>query len=185
MTTIKSILRRFCARATESEIEEELKFHIAMRTRDNIAAGMSPQEAAADAARRFGDFEHVKATCHEISRETLIRGVNMELMKGLTWVMLGCGVTLSLTSDITTVQQAGRTLAMIGLLWRLFIRFREAKPNQDRINRRLSLFDQEPLGIIVTASDFKVEEATREIATRDAQGRTPVERFLAGDEPQR
>ncbi len=182
MTMIKSILRRFYARATEQEIEEELRFHIEMRTRDNIAAGMSPQQAAAVAARRFGDFEQVKATCREISHETVFSGVNMKLMKGLTWVMLGCGMTLSMTSDITTVQQAGRTLAIIGILWRLFLRFREARPNQDRINRRLSLFDQEPLGIIATVSDFKIEEPTREIASRDAQGRTPVERLLANDE---
>lgn len=182
MTTIKSILRRFYARATEHEIEEELRFHIEMRTRDNIAAGMSPEQAAADAARRFGDFEQVKATCHEISHETLVSGMNMKLMKGMTWLMVGCGLTLNLTSNIHTVGLAGRTLVIIGLLWRLFIRFREAQPSQDRINRRLSLFDEEPLGIIVTASSFNVGQPTRDIASRDAQGRSPVERLLADDE---
>ena len=36
------------------EIEEELRYHINARTTDNVAAGMSPEEARADAVRRFG-----------------------------------------------------------------------------------------------------------------------------------
>lgn len=182
--TLKSILRRLRARATDLEIDEELRFHIEMRTRDNIADGMSPEEAAADAARRFGDFEQVKATCRDISREPLLSGVNMKLMKGLTWLMVGCGMTLNLTSQIHSVRQAGQILAIIGLLWRLFLRFREAQPNQDRINRRLSLFDQEPLGILASTDDLNGETSIQQIASRDAQGRTPVERLFADDEKQ-
>ncbi|HKV13274.1 MAG TPA: ABC transporter permease [Thermoanaerobaculia bacterium] len=36
-------------------IAEEQEFHIEMRTRDNVARGMSPAEARADAVRRFGN----------------------------------------------------------------------------------------------------------------------------------
>src|SRR5262245_50935755 len=36
------------------DIDEELRHHIEARTADNLAAGMSPQEARADALRRFG-----------------------------------------------------------------------------------------------------------------------------------
>jgi putative ABC transport system permease protein len=36
------------------EIEEELGYHINARTNDNVAAGMNPEEARADAVRRFG-----------------------------------------------------------------------------------------------------------------------------------
>ena len=36
------------------EIEEELRYHINARTADNVARGMSPAEARADAVRRFG-----------------------------------------------------------------------------------------------------------------------------------
>jgi hypothetical protein len=60
MTTIKSILRRLGApargKAAGREIEDELRFHIEMRARDNIAAGMSAEDAVADARRRFGDL---------------------------------------------------------------------------------------------------------------------------------
>jgi len=61
MTTIKSILRRLGApvrgEATWRETEDELRFHIEMRARDNIETGMSPEDAVADAMRRFGDTE--------------------------------------------------------------------------------------------------------------------------------
>ena len=36
------------------DIGEELRYHIEARTADNIAAGMTPEEARADALRRFG-----------------------------------------------------------------------------------------------------------------------------------
>jgi macrolide transport system ATP-binding/permease protein len=39
----------------DSEIDEELRAHIAMRTQDNVAAGMTPQGAERDARVRFGN----------------------------------------------------------------------------------------------------------------------------------
>ena len=51
------------------EIDEELQFHISRRTRDNIAAGMPPDEARQDALRRFG---HPPAIRQEIRDVNLI-----------------------------------------------------------------------------------------------------------------
>ena len=50
------------------EVEEELRFHIAMRTRANIEAGMMPYDAQLAALQSFGDFDRVKVRCCEISR---------------------------------------------------------------------------------------------------------------------
>jgi predicted permease len=54
-----SILRRitnlFRRSKLDQEIEAELRSHIEMRTADNIAAGMSPEEARRDALLRFGN----------------------------------------------------------------------------------------------------------------------------------
>jgi len=50
------------------EVETELRFHIEMRTRANIEAGMTPDEARVAAAQSFGDFDRIKASCCEISR---------------------------------------------------------------------------------------------------------------------
>src|ERR1044071_4412182 len=50
------------------EVEAELRFLIAMRTRANVEEGMMPEEAKLAALQSFGDFDRVKASCCEISR---------------------------------------------------------------------------------------------------------------------
>ena len=45
----------------EQEIAEELRFHLACRADDNVAAGMSERDAQRDAAQRLGDFGVVVA----------------------------------------------------------------------------------------------------------------------------
>jgi predicted permease len=49
---LANLIRR---RHLDPEIDEELQFHLDSRLRDNIAAGMSPDEARRDALRRFGN----------------------------------------------------------------------------------------------------------------------------------
>ena len=48
------------------EIDEEMRFHIDMRTEENIRAGMSPEEARRDAERRFGRLTRVKEQGYEV-----------------------------------------------------------------------------------------------------------------------
>ena len=50
------------------EVESELRFHVEMRTRANIADGMTPDEARLAARQSFGDFDRVKVSCCEIKR---------------------------------------------------------------------------------------------------------------------
>ncbi len=47
-------------RRLERDVEEELRAHLEMRAQDNVAAGMSPEEARYDAQRRFGNSTLVK-----------------------------------------------------------------------------------------------------------------------------
>jgi predicted permease len=49
----------------KQEIDEELRFHIEQRTAENIAAGMSPEEAAREARKRFGNLQSVREECRE------------------------------------------------------------------------------------------------------------------------
>ena len=57
MNSFRTIWRWFRSlgqrRAVKQEIDEELRFHVEMRTAEHIAAGMAPQEAARAARRRF------------------------------------------------------------------------------------------------------------------------------------
>jgi hypothetical protein len=49
--------------ADEREVREEIVFHLDRATQENIARGMGPEEARAEALRRFGDMEQVRRDC--------------------------------------------------------------------------------------------------------------------------
>ena len=177
MTTIKSILRRLGAPvrggAAGREIENELRFHVEMRARDNIAAGMSPEDAVADAMRRFGDFDQIRAVCKEIRKERLA-GI-MNVIKAGAWVILGCGLMLKMSSNIVAV--IGDHLIMIALLWRLLIHLRETQPDRRRVIADLrERFYGGPLSV----SGF-TEDAPKPVPAYDKDGRTPVERLISDE----
>src|SRR5437773_2566274 len=54
---LKGLLR---SRRLDRELEEELRSHLEMRTADNLAAGMSPENARYEAQRRFGNTTLLK-----------------------------------------------------------------------------------------------------------------------------
>jgi hypothetical protein len=66
--TISSIRARPQRDEIAREVETELRFHVEMRTRANIEAGMTPDEAQRAALQSFGDFDNVKFSCCEIRR---------------------------------------------------------------------------------------------------------------------
>jgi hypothetical protein len=83
--TINSIRARLHHDEIAQEVETELRFHIEMRTRANIEAGMAPAEARLAAQQSFGDFEQVRISCCEIKRdfpfdlEALRMGLNIAI----------------------------------------------------------------------------------------------------------
>src|SRR5271170_6936958 len=66
MAIIRRIANIFRRTQVDREIDDELQSHIALRTDDNLAAGMSPAEARRDALVRFGNpastKEHVTSS---------------------------------------------------------------------------------------------------------------------------
>jgi putative ABC transport system permease protein len=77
---LRSLGRR---RALKQEIDDELRFHIEQRTAENIAAGMSPEDAAREARRRFGNAQSVREECREVGGasfgETVVQDVRFGL----------------------------------------------------------------------------------------------------------
>jgi len=69
MTAIKMLWNRvrfvFQRGRFDREMEEEIRLHLEMKAEDNLAAGMSPEEARSAALRRFGN----RTLMHEQSRE--------------------------------------------------------------------------------------------------------------------
>jgi hypothetical protein len=181
MTTIKSFLRRsglpVRGEAAWREVEDELRFHIEMRARDNIAAGMSPEDAVADAMRRFGNYDHIRKSCEEIRRERM--ALFMKLVKAFCWILLGCGLTLEITSQLGAVRLVGQFLTIIASLWLLLIYLREKRLDQ----RHIVTAEQQTLSVINAIGDFPetdfAEDPPRPVPSYDKDGRTPVERLLS------
>lgn len=59
---LKSIFRR---NQFESDLDEEMQFHLEMQTKQNIERGMSPRKARLEALRAFGGEEKFKEICRE------------------------------------------------------------------------------------------------------------------------
>jgi putative ABC transport system permease protein len=53
----------------DQEVDEELAFHVEMRTRELVERGMHPIAARQEALRRLGDLARVKQTCLELGRK--------------------------------------------------------------------------------------------------------------------
>jgi hypothetical protein len=59
-------LNIFRSRRIDAELDEELAFHIAELTDDLVAEGLSPEEAAYEARRRFGAYTRQREETRDI-----------------------------------------------------------------------------------------------------------------------
>ncbi len=80
---ISGRLRAIWKTSVADEVDDELAFHIEMRTRALIAQGVPPDAARAEAIARFGDIAHVNRTCREIGTRRERNMSNAELLAEL------------------------------------------------------------------------------------------------------
>lgn len=68
--TMKRSLRSWLWRVPIAhEVDEEIAFHVEMRTRELVERGMDPNTARDVAIGRLGDLAHIKRTCMDLSRK--------------------------------------------------------------------------------------------------------------------
>ena len=131
---VRTRLRSLCHwRRQESELDEEIRFHLAEETEELVAAGMSPEQASAEARRDFGNVPLIR----ELTRETWGWGHVERLLQDTRSAIRGlrrnlgyaCAVGLTLALGI------GLNAAMYGLLSRLFLQAPPHIENPDGIHR--------------------------------------------------
>jgi predicted permease len=95
---IRSLLQR---RAVKQDIDEELRFHIEQRTAQNIAAGMSPEDAARDARRRFGNLLKLREECRDVRGMSWIENFLQDFRFGVRLWMKKPGTFISAVIALT------------------------------------------------------------------------------------
>ncbi|HEX7089993.1 MAG TPA: ABC transporter permease [Longimicrobiales bacterium] len=75
--------RRLFGPDPHADVEEELSFHLEMRTRELVERGETPERARELALRRFGDYEGSWAECVEIDERRRRRMVRAEQLTEL------------------------------------------------------------------------------------------------------
>ena len=68
---LRALLRRG---ELDSELEEELRYHLERETEQNLGAGMTAEEARRAALRDFGGVEQARELCREARGVSAVQG---------------------------------------------------------------------------------------------------------------
>jgi predicted permease len=93
MSILRRITNLFHRAKLDQEIEAELGSHIEMCTADNIAAGMSPQEARRDALLRFGNRAVLKERVAAADAHVFLHSVWQDSSYGFRMLLKSPGFT--------------------------------------------------------------------------------------------
>ena len=91
--TLASLRAPFRREKLDAEMDEEMRSHIEMQTRENLAAGMSPESARRQALREFGWLESIRETCRDQRGVTWLEKLAQDARFGLRTMLKHPGST--------------------------------------------------------------------------------------------
>lgn len=120
MSIFRRIVNTFSRSKLHQEIDAEIQSHVEMRIADNIAAGMSPEEARRDASIRFGSRvvirEHITAADAATAFDALGRDLRYAARQ------LRRSPAFTATSLVTLILGIGANVVVFGVLNAMVLR---------------------------------------------------------------
>src|SRR6201988_4660234 len=95
MSLFRRISNLFARSKAQQEIDAELESHIAMRTEDNIASGMAPEEAQRDAVLRFGNPTVVQERVTAVDAVLVLDSIRQDIQYGIHGLLKSPGFTIT------------------------------------------------------------------------------------------